>query len=134
MQNDPTQHHTRPKQAGYSGIHLIAPGGFLSKLLGVLGAIVLLVLVFAFSLVLLAVVAVVALLLWGYLKYRARALRRAEARGDFDFGGARGARRHGAPPAGPQHRAEDPAAGGGLIIEGELVREDATAGESPKAR
>lgn len=132
MQDDPISHHTRPKQAGYTGVHVIAPGGFLSKLLGLVGAAVALILIFAFSLVLLVVVALAAILIWGYLKYRARALRRAEARGDFDFGGGRGARRHDH-GEGAHQRADDTAAGG-LIIEGELVRDDAPAGDPRKPR
>ncbi|HET6719228.1 MAG TPA: hypothetical protein VFH22_06255 [Rhodocyclaceae bacterium] len=133
MQDDPIQQKTRPKQAGYSGVHVIAPGGFLSKLLGLVGAAVALILIFAFSLVLLVVVALAAILIWGYLKYRARALRRAEARGDFDFGGGRGARRHDH-GEGPHQRADDGGPAGGLIIEGEVVREDAPAGQSRKPR
>lgn len=131
MQDDPIAHHSRPKQAGYSRVHAIAPGGFLSKLLGLAGALVVLILVFAFSLVLLAVVAVAGLLIWGYLKYRARALRRAEARGDFDFGGVRGSRRHDH-GEGPHQRADPGGPAGGLIIEGEVVREDAPAGKPPQ--
>lgn len=133
MHDDPIQHQTKPKQAGYSGVHVIAPGGFLSKLLGLVGALLVLILVFAFSLVLLAVIAVAAILIWGYLKYRASALRRAEARGDFDVGGRRGARRHDH-GEGPHQRADDTAQAGGLIIEGEVVREDAPAGEPGKPR
>lgn len=134
MQSDPTQHHTRPKHAGYSGLHVITPGGFFSKLLGVLGAIVLLVLVFAFSLILLAVVAVAAILIWGYLKYRASALRRAEARGDFDVGGARGASGQGRSQQSWQTHADSGSPIGGLIIEGEVVRDEPPAGEAPKPR
>lgn len=134
MQDDQIPHHTRPKQAGYSGVHVIAPGGFLGKLLGLVGALVVLILVFAFSLVLLAVVAVAAILIWGYLKYRARALRRAEARGDFDFGGARGAPGQGQPRPARETHAEPGSPAGGLIIEGEVVRDDAPAGDPPKPR
>jgi hypothetical protein len=134
MQNDQIPHQTRPKQAGYSGVHVLAPGGIFGKLLGLVGALAVLILVFAFSLVLLVVVAVAAILIWGYLKYRAGALRRAEARGDFDLGGARRAPSHGQ----PQHARETPAdpgsPSGGLIIEGEVVREDAPAGDPPKPR
>lgn len=133
MQNDPTQHQTRPKQAGYAGVHVISAGGFFGKLLGLVGALLVLILIFAFSLVLLAVLAVAAILIWGYLKYRASALRRAEARGDFDLGGARGARRHDH-GVGAHPRADHGVEAGGLIIEGEVVRENAPAGEPAKPR
>jgi hypothetical protein len=119
MQNEAEQAQARPRYARKSSGHVIPPRGFFGKLLGVVIGLLVMTVVFAFSLVLLVVVAVAGLAFWGYLKYRASVLRRAEARGDYGW-----ARRadHG---QGPHHRgSDDYVPAGGLIIEGEASRTD----------
>lgn len=121
MWNDPEQPQARPRYARKSSGHVIAPRGFFGKLLGVLIGLLVLTVVFAFSLVLLVVVAVAGLAFWGYLKYRSGVLRRAEARGDYSWNGPHGRRAdHG---QGPHHRgSDDHVPAGGLIIDGEASR------------
>lgn len=123
MWNEAEHAQARPRYARKSSGHVIPPRGIFGKLLGVVIGLLVLTVVFAFSLVLLVVVAVAGLVLWGYLKYRAGVLRRAEARGDFGWAGAHARRAdHG---LGPHHRdSDDFVPSGALIIEGEASRAD----------
>ena len=98
------------------------PGqGPLARVLALLGAALALVLAFTFSLVFLAVVAVAGLLVWGYVWWKTRELRRqlraAGIDGTSGLGGLDGFAR----PAGQRDGAQPPAATG-EIIEGEAVR------------
>ena len=123
MWNDAEQAQARPRYARKSSGHVIAPRSIFGKLLGVVIGLFVLTVVFAFSLVLLVIVAVAGLAFWGYLKYRASALRRAEARGDFGFAGAYARRAdHGA--GSHQRSGDEPMPAGGLIIEGQASRAD----------
>lgn len=87
----------------------VQPPGLLGKALTALITIALLVLGFMFSLLLVAFAAGVALLAWGYLWWKTRALRRHL--------------REQAQATGSMERQEAPA--GGSVFEGEAVRVDA---------
>ena len=95
------------------------PGqGPVARVVALLGAALALVLAFTFSLIFFALVALGALLVWGYVWWKTRELRRQLRAAGIDG-------RHGsagfAPPAGQRDAAQESAATG-EIIEGEAVR------------
>ena len=101
--------------------------GPLARVLALLGAALALVLAFTFSLVFLAVVAVAGLLVWGYVWWKTRELRRQlraagiDGRNGFSGLGGLGGADGFTGGAGPRDGAQDSAARG-EIIEGEAVR------------
>lgn len=117
MRNDPIQQFTRRGQAEYSSVHPNSPVGFISRLLGLIGLLLLLVLAFAFSMVFLAIATVAIILTLGYLKYRTASLRRRAAQNGFNPEQTSSRNRH------AYHTSDDDPREG-LIIEGEAMRED----------
>ena len=101
--------------------------GPLARVLALLGAALALVLAFTFSLVFLAVVAVAGLLVWGYVWWKTRELRRQlraagiDGRNGFSGLGGLGGADGFTGGTGPRDGAQDSAARG-EIIEGEAVR------------
>ena len=92
--------------------------GPVARLLALLGAALALALAFTFSLVFFALVAVGALLVWGYVWWKTRELRRQLRAAGID--GSHGIDGF-APPAG-QRDATQATSSSGEIIEGEAVR------------
>ncbi len=91
------------------------PPSLLQKIVAVLGTLALFAVSLMFSVVFFAIVLTLGAVAWGYLWWKTRAVRRQMRERAAAAGAANGGAQRGRGPAG--------GAGGGMVIEGEVIRE-----------